>query len=206
MEILGILVAGLLWSIALALAALVVVPARVTAFGDLEDEEADARAELLWGAGLLGARIDTERSLELLAFGRVVHRRTIDAGDRDDRKKAKEKKEKKDRRPELGTLYEERITILEILRRLVAALRVRARIRGSVGLERPDHTAYLALLLEQLAAALPGVEIDVGPDYLEQSVRLEASVDALIWPAELLIVSGGLLLQPKTRRLVRALR
>jgi hypothetical protein len=83
--------------------------------------------------------------------------------------------------------------------RLVRALHLRVRAGGRVGTGDPADTAALGAVAAALGA-LPGVELAVELDWVEEALELEVELAARIWIAELLAVAALILLERGHRR------
>jgi hypothetical protein len=94
--------------------------------------------------------------------------------------------------------------LLDMGGRLAGALHLRLQVQGRVGTADPVDTAAVAGLLRAIRA-LPGVELLVEVDWLDEVVELEAEGRARAWVPELLVVAGLLLLRRENRAAVRAL-
>ncbi len=82
-----------------------------------------------------------------------------------------------------------------------AALR-RLRASGRVGIGDPADTVALGALLAALGA-LPGVELAIGLDWVEETLEVDVELAARIWIAELLAIAAPLLLVRSHRRALR---
>lgn len=217
----------LLWTVAvilgllLALALLVVLlPFHARAVGTVEGLSARGEARISFGWVLLSVRLRPGgASLYVLGLRLWTFRPSAEeAGEEDEeaqaakeaekRAKAEEKKKKrgKKKRPSIRALWRHRRTGWRLLRRLAATLRLRAEVRGVVGLGDPADTASLFQTLWILDGTLPGVRLDVTPDWLDERIELEGELRARLWLAHL----GGVLLaalwKKDTRMLLRAVR
>ncbi len=192
-------VVGLLALIGALVGMLILIPFHVAAHAKLDDYEADGALDIWWCWGLVGIRVLPSSEIEITLAGHLIQRRPIELSG--------QKKEKPEKgRPDPRVFIEHRTTILHILNRFTAALEPDATIWGNVGLDRPEHTAYLNVFLNELDAALPGVLIDVSPNYIEPSVLLRGVIRAFIWPARLAAVAIALISERETRQLLQALR
>jgi hypothetical protein len=88
--------------------------------------------------------------------------------------------------------------------RLAGTLHLRLRLEGRVGTGDPADTAALAGLL-RAAQALPGIDLRVDVDWLDEVLELEAEGSSRVWIPEVLVVAGLLLLRRGNRAAVRAL-
>lgn len=205
--ILGVLLYALLG----LLLAVVLLPLRARATGAVHDGMPAGAASADWGFGLLGVRIDTDRRVAVRLLWLPVARFRLRAG------KAGEERRREERRPKEGReAKEEQRGALRRLRgaladreafarmagRIVRALHLRLRAAGRVGIGDPADTVALHALLSA-AGRLPGVELEVELDWVEDVLELEAEATARIWIAELLGVVAGLLLARRNRRALR---
>jgi hypothetical protein len=198
MELLTPLAFAALLGIAALPIAILLLPFQLDVHAEMEDSEAAAALDVEWCWGALGLRVDAGKQAEVRVFDRRVHRFELSLPER--------KPGPKKPLPKPSVFVENRGLLLELLGKLNGLVQLRARVWGSVGLGRPDRTAYLATSLAELDAALPGLEIDVGPNYVEQSVLLWGSLSAFVWPIDLLTLAAEIALRRDTRQLLQALR
>jgi hypothetical protein len=92
-----------------------------------------------------------------------------------------------------------------MLLRLGRTLRLRLRVSGFVGTGDPADTALLFAQLRALRA-LPGVKLDLEPDWLEEELELDAEGSARISVGHLLVVAAALLWARENRLALRAMR
>jgi hypothetical protein len=88
--------------------------------------------------------------------------------------------------------------------RLLGALHLSLRLRGRLGTGDPADTVALVGLL-QAARALPGVQLEVEIDWLDEVLEGEAEGSARVWLAEVLAVAALLLLRREHRSALWAL-
>jgi len=188
------------WTLVALAAALLLVPLHVTAFGEVEDLEAGGLLTLCWGWGLLEARLVPAGAVEIRVLDHTIRRTTIRAFQRQGPRKERKPG------PKLGILVAHRATLREVLRSFATALRLRAKVWGRVGLERPDHTAWLAVVLDELGAAVRGIDVQISPHYIEPAFLVRGVVTALVWPVRLLGAAAELLARRETRQFLHALR
>jgi hypothetical protein len=187
------------------------LPFRAGAFGSLHDGEPSGVARVDWGFGLLGVELDTGRRVGLRVAWLPVARFTM----REKREKpesppekAKPGKKVKKKQAKAGALdrlraaLAERAAFRHIAARIVRAVHLRARASGRIGTGDPADAAALFALL-QLLRELPGVELELELDWVEEALDLEVEVGARIWIAELLAVAALLLLERPNRRALR---
>jgi hypothetical protein len=209
MSILLAILSALLWTALALLALLVLLPFRAGASGEVHDGEPAGVVAVDWGFGLLGFALDTERRVTLRLAWIPLRFRMKAKGQkaraRHERKPAREEKgrEKAGARQRLRAALAERAAFQRIAARLVRALHLRLRAEGRIGIGDPADTALLFAALRALER-LPGVELALELDWVEEELELELSADARIWIAELLAVAVGLLLERPNRRALRA--
>ena len=97
----------------------------------------------------------------------------------------------------------ERDSLGRIAVRLARALHLRVRARGTIGTGDPADAAALVALRGALGA-LPGVELALGVDWVEEAFDLDLELAARIWIAELLVIAAAVLLARRDRRALRA--
>ena len=104
----------------------------------------------------------------------------------------------------LRWFLQHRCTLTRFLGRLYRAMGVRARLEGALGLDDPAETAVLWGALMQLQALLPGLELAVRPDFLDEELDLRGRLRGRAWLLHLLVVLVGQLLRADTRRMLRS--
>jgi hypothetical protein len=77
--------------------------------------------------------------------------------------------------------------------------------RGVVGTGDPADTALLFGAVRALQE-LPGVELDLRPDWLDEELEIDARASVRIWIADLLVVVVALLLVRENRAALREVR
>ncbi len=191
---------------------LVLVPFRLRASGSVHDAAPDGLARVDWGLGLLAAEIDPSRRVTLrvaeIPVVRFALRTAREPGkDRSRRRPRKARREGKER-AKAGALQRLRAALAEreafrrIAARLARALHLRLRASGRVGIGDPADTVALGALLAALGA-LPGVELAIGLDWVEETLEVDLELAARIWIAELLAIAAPLLLVRSHRRALR---
>lgn len=186
----------------------VLLPFRARVFGSVHDGEPEGVAGVDWGLGLLGVEIDTWRRVRLWVAWLPVARFAVR-----ERRVKPERPPKKPRREKeaaeagafqrLRAALAERAAFRRMAARIVRAVHLRARATGRIGTGDPADAAALFALLQPLRA-LPGVELELELDWVEEALELELEVGARIWIAELLAVAALLLLERPNRRALRA--
>jgi hypothetical protein len=213
--------AAILWALAftalavLGLALLVVaMPLHLRVRGAVRDGEPSGLVRMAWAFGLLAVELEA-RGLSLRVAGVPVYRKAL----RDlfrrregrERTKPKERRERPERERargegggKLAAFLEHRAKLLHMLRRLAGTLHLRLRVRGTVGLADPADTAALGQVLRSIAD-LPGLELDVELDWLDETLEGEAVGSARVWVPETLAVAVALLFERGSWAAVRAL-
>jgi hypothetical protein len=184
------------------------LPFRARAVGAVRDGEPEGVASADWGFGLLGIELYTGRRVRLwvawLPVARFVMGRKKEKPERPP-EKPKPGKKKKARAGALDRLragFAERAAFQRMAARLVRAVHLRLRGSGRIGTGDPSDAAALFALLQALQA-LPGVELELELDWVEEALELELELGARIWIAELLAVAALLLLERPNRRALR---
>lgn len=218
----SVLLSILLWILAVLgglLLALLLLPFGLRAAGSVHQGRADGRFAAGWAWGLISLRLARD-GLTLRLLGLRIHRLQLGGGQRGrarqdeqkqkaekDKQEKKEKKDKQDAGEQGGArgLLRHRRTLLRMIGRLIRALHVRGRLRGTVGLDDPADTAYVALLLALLAGRTRGLALEVDCDYTDEQIELDGWIGMRIWIIELGLVALGLLLRKRNRRALRAM-
>lgn len=201
---------AILYALLGLLLALVLVPFRARAAGTVHDGLPSGEASADWGFGLLGARIATDRRVTVRLLWLPVARFRVPARKAEERRKARVRKEKRapkgaPRRGAVGRLrgaFADRDAFARMAGPIVRALHLRLRAAGRVGIGDPADSAVLYVALSA-ARRLPGVELEVELDWVEDVLELEIEGAARIWIAELLMVVAALLLSRRNRRALR---
>jgi hypothetical protein len=100
--------------------------------------------------------------------------------------------------------WRHRQTLWRAFLRLAGTLHLRGRLAGVVGLPEPDHTAWVAVALGQLARVLPEGAVDVAIDYVDETVDVSGRLSLWLVPAQVLAVGLALLMTRNVRRALRA--
>lgn len=201
--------------IGVVLLLVLIMPVHAQAAGSIGEEELDAAARVSWGWGLFALRWSAASGGAVYLLGLRAMRVQGDASKKErkrDRKaekkrdKAKKKKRKKSKRG-LGWLVEHRQTLLGLAGRLMRALGLRGRLWMRLGLDDPANTAALVQLLILLDQVVPGLELWVEPEYLEETLEADGEVEMRVWLLELLgIALARLLFDRQTRALLKPVR
>jgi hypothetical protein len=217
MSVLLAIASAILWTILALVLLVVLVPFRARAAGAVHDGEPAGEIGADWGFGLLGFALDTERRVTLrLAWipmrfrvgakrGRSRERRGRGRGAGQEAKvgRAKPGKGRVGPAARLRAALGERDAFQRMAARLARALHLRLRAAGRIGIGDPAETAALFAVL-QAAERLPGVELALELEWVEEALEVELTAGARIWVAELLGVALGLWLEPPNRRAIRA--
>lgn len=208
---------GLVAAVAALVALVVLVPFHLRAEGALRDGSAAGAAEVWWGPGLLGLRLDGVSGVTVRLLGIPLPRLgPLRPGRRRPgrrRRARREKKERERRRPpargrgrgRLGRLLRHRGELLRMALRLAGPLRLRARVRGRVGTGDPADVALLAALV-RAAGGAPGVELDLTWDWIDEVLDLDGELSARLWIVHLLGVALVLLVRRESRAALWAVR
>lgn len=211
MSVLLSILLAVLYALLGLLLLVVLLPFRARAVGAVRDGEPEGVASADWGFGLLGVELDTARRVRVwvawLPVARFVMRRKKEKPERPPEKPKPEKKPKK-KKARAGALdrlragLAERAAFQHMAVRLVRAVHLRLRGSGRIGTGDPADAAALFALLQALEA-LPGVDLELELDWVEEALEMELEVGARIWIAELLAVAALLLLERPNRRALR---
>ncbi len=181
------------------------VPFQAQASASIHDASLMGTAEVAWGWGLFAFQISSERGLAVRLFGislpRFWRRHRRDA--REERRRKKRARRPRERRRSRLALWRGR-ALLRMAARLASALRLRLRVKGIVGIGDPSDTALLAGLA-RLVDRVPGVQLDLGWEWLDERLDLDADGSARIWIAQLLCATAALLWVRENRAALRAL-
>jgi hypothetical protein len=155
-----------------------------------------------WAWGLLRAELASGRGFSVRAAGLRVPR--FGGGRREGRPaRVEEAAPEEGGLDRLRSLLREREALLRMALRLARALHLRVRVTGTVGTGDPADTALLAGLLRALDE-LPGVELALGVEWVEEVLEIDAECAARIWVAEILVVAALLMRVRAHRAALRA--
>jgi hypothetical protein len=214
MSALALLLSILLWIVlaALGLALLVLAfPLDLRLRAAVQDGEPSGSARARWAFGLVTV-VAALSGLRVRVAGVPVWRaawRELRGGEgAKDQKEPRRRAAKEPRAKKAGgrgrAFLDHRRTLLRMLARFARALHLRLRLRGTVGLGDPIHTARLAGALE-LLGQVPGVELEVEVDWLDENLEGQAAGSVRVWVPELLAVAAALLFERANRVALRAL-
>ena len=199
--------AAVLGLLLLVLAGLVLLPFHVEARGVVDDGDVDGRLQASWGWWLLALRLDTT-GLRLRLLGIPVWRmRGGGSGDEESprkrrrREKRAERRREKRRGPGLLKVWMHREGLRALLRGAISTFPVRGHLYGTVGLGDPADTATLFGLLAPLEARSQAVDLDLEPDWLDETLDLDGALVLRVWIAHLIAaVLWQLLTDGRARR------
>ncbi len=206
MAIVLALLAGLLGLVVLV----VVVPFRARATGSVHDATLAGNARFDWALGFLSLDVDPRRaalrvaSIPVARFPLGTEREREKQGPRRVRRREQRREKGMPGTPaRIRAVVAEREALQRIFARLGRTLHLRVRARGSIGTGDPADAAALAALGAALGA-IPGVELALGIDWIDEALELELELAARIWIAQLLLVAAAVLLARRDRRALRA--
>lgn len=196
---------------------LVLVPFRARASASVHEGAPAGRARVDWALGLLSVEIDARRRGALRVAEIPVARFALGAASgrtKKDRRRRRPREGKREREAErekkkagalarLRAVLGERAAFQGMAARLARALHLKVRASGRVGTGDPADTAALGALAAALGT-LPGVELALGLEWVEEALEGDLELAARIWIAELLVVAALLLLARRHRRALRA--
>ncbi len=189
---------------------LVLLPFRARATGSVHDGAPAGEARIDWALGLLSLDVDARTAalrvaaIPVARFDLVTKRERRKRGRERARPRAAEGEKRKPGMPARArAVLAEREALRGIAARAVRSLHLRLRARGTVGTGDPADTAALVALAAAVGA-LPGVELALGFDWIDEALELEVELAARIWIAELLVVAAAVVLARRDRRALRA--
>ena len=222
MAVLWVLLVGLAYILAGLLAllgVLVVVPLEVRVAGAVAEESLEGRVVGRWGWGLIGVRATSAGGAGLYLVGVRIWRFSLSRTPQEREKRRQEKRAKRESKREkrraeagerasraarLGWVKAHRRWLWRVGVRAVSALRLRLRVQGTLGLDDPADTFTLFELLGELGR-LPGVELDLQRDYLDESLELDVELSGRVWLLAWVGVGLSMLVKPETWRALRAM-
>ncbi len=189
----------------------VLLPFRARASGSVHDGAPAGEARVDWGPGLLSVNVDAHRRAAVRVLRIPVVRfdlHTARERRKEDRRRRRPRGARRERKKagapaRLRAVLAEREAFQGMAARLARSLRLRVRASGRVGTGDPADTAALGALTAALGT-LPGVELALGLDWVEEALELDLELAARIWIAELLVVAALALLARRNRRALRA--
>lgn len=188
------LLVALVGLIALLVALVVLLPLHLEARGAVGEDHLDGRIQLRWGGALVWLRADSAAGVDLRLLGlrvwrlrslggRAKARREADATD----DAAGDARPKASRRgPSARRLWAHRRGLLRLLRAVLRAMPVRGHLVGTIGLSDPADTAVVFGVLDQIAERSAAIDIDIGPDWVDETVDLDGAIGVRLWPAHVL--------------------
>ena len=199
-----------LLALVLGLALLVILlPFRARATGSVHDGAPAGEARVDWALGLLSLEVDPHRvalrvvEIPVARFP-LAARRERGKERRRARPRARRLEERRAGTPaRVRAVLAEREALQGLAARLARALHLRVRARGRIGAGDPADTAALVALAAALGT-LPGVELALGTDWVEEALELDLELAARIWIAQLLAIAAAVALDRRGRRALRA--
>ncbi|MBI5548633.1 MAG: hypothetical protein HY901_32530 [Deltaproteobacteria bacterium] len=188
------------------LGALVLLPFHARAFGAIHDASPAGAVRVEWAWGLVGFELGTEGAALHLLWLRVWR-----FGPRRKHQSEEKKDERREKKPRKSALARLRASLghggalRRMVVRLALALHLRLQAWGAIGTGDPADTALLLATIRALQE-LPGVELDLRPEWLDEELEIDARASARVWVAELLVVAVGLLLVRENRVALREVR
>jgi hypothetical protein len=195
--------AAILWGILVLLGLLVAVPFHAQAVGSFHEAALDARAEIAWGWGALSLRV-ARGGPALHLFGLRLWRFSKRGRREENRREAKTGERSPTKKRPLRALVEHRRALTSIAARFARALRLRLRVAGVVGAGDPADTALLSSAA-RLLGALPGVDLALQWDWIDEELEIELDGRARVWIAHLLLTAVVVLLARENRAALRAM-
>jgi hypothetical protein len=194
------------------LALILVLPFHARASGFVQDGSVGGWAELGWAWGLFALRLAPGEGPQLRVLGIRIWR--FSTAPQRARKARIEKESREAEKPSEGkarggalrrvqAALHSREALLRMALRSARALHLRLRVEGVVGTGDPADTALvsgLARLLEEI----PGVEMAVDWEWLEEELELRLEGSARIWIAQMLGIAAMLMLARENRMALRA--
>jgi hypothetical protein len=194
--------------LALLLFAVVVVPFRGQAAGELTEDTLGGTATGSWCFGLMGISASSERGVFFSLFGRPIwHIRADDKEKKEEKRQKKKAKRssKKTFRQWAAWFVDNASTLRGLAGRVLGTFKVRMRLAGKVGLADPADTAILIALLRLISQVADAVQIEVQPDYLDDRLELVGEVSGQVWLLAILWVAFSSLFEVRTWKLLRGL-
>ncbi len=195
----------LLWILGIALGLvllLLVVPLHLQADGFVGEDDLEGRVLARWGWWVLTFRADSGTGVDARVFGLRVWRyeRRPDKPKREKKKKDKPKKTRRQKAEKGGRFWQNRQAMARFASTLLRAIPVRG-----VGLDDPADTAALFGVLDRLGDWSEAIELDVEPNWIDETVEVGGAISVRLWPAHVLLALLWLLISDgETRRGVRA--
>ena len=185
---------------------LLIAPVRIDIDGAIDDSEGlGYELAFDWALGLLSVKKSAGNPWRLSAAGiRVMRFPAIKW-----KKKQKEKKRGKKKKPagRLANLarnhFQAATRILDVMAR---AAFLRGRLVGRIGLPDPADTVKIDLLSRMLSLQSRRLDLSLTCEYVEQIIRIDASVRATLVLGYLGLAAGLLMLERQTRMMLRSLR
>lgn len=202
------------------LVAVLALPFECETAGVVDEETLAGHVHARFGWGLLAVRAESGRGVTV----RVVGRRLALGGNerRDTREEARQraaraaakkatakekaakkkaaKKRRARRRRSLRDVLRARSALRRALGRAMGALHLDGRVEGTIGLDDPADTAVVIGLVSALAAGTSRLSVDVGPSWMEETVRLRAQLRARFRLAALAWIALRALATSEVRR------
>lgn len=210
---------------------LVLVPVHLRGRGSVQGFSADGVLEVSWGWGF-AKFVSSRRAIgeaRLLGLRIWRYRHKTDEEKEQDEKKNREKRRKKEEKrkkkkqkekkkqkkkqkkassPEsmkaLG-VWLNRKHLIELIRRMLATLRIRLVIQGRLGTGDPADTAIIITVIRQLDARIKYIHLKVEPVYEQDLLNLAGAFSGRLWLLHIIFVFVAALFNRDIRRTLKAL-
>jgi len=203
------------WILAIVLAplalslAILALPFHARARGSVAEGDLSGEVAVEWAFGLLGLELGKGGFALRLAGLRFLRLRRARRGGGEPRRAARKREEaraggRKGPLARLRAAVAGSPRLARMATRLARTLHLRLRLSGRVGTGDPADTAAVAAMV-RAAGALPGLELEVSVDWLDEVLDLEADGSAWVWAPQVLVVVGVLWLERENRAALRAL-
>jgi hypothetical protein len=184
---------------------LLMLPFRISLHGQADDRKGlSYEIALDWAFGVIAFIVVHGQPARLFFFGFKIWSFSIEWG-----KKEKAKKKSERKRFSAQTLFqwtkEHFQQIAMILKRFARAVFLKGYIEGWIGLPDPADTARIDLLCQQLRISKDRFKLAVYCVYDREIIKINAKVQATLIMGYLGLVAIGLLLEKKTRVMIRGL-
>lgn len=200
---LAVVLSVLLWAgvalLGLALL-LLAMPLHLEAQGAVGEDHLEGRVQARWGWLLLRLRADAVTGVDLRVLGLRVWRlrswkRSRDDNDDDDDDRPDEPRRRGRRGPSTRQIWPHRKGLARLVRAVLSAIPVRGHLFGTIGLSDPADTAMVFGIIDGIAERSHAIDVDIGPDWVDETVDLDGAIGVRLWPAHVLMALGWQLIR-----------
>lgn len=203
----SLLLSIVLWLLAVVLGVMLLVlliPIHLQAVGAVDEDRLEGRALARWGWWLLTLRADPAVGIDARLCGLRVWRYHRRSEEPKKKKKVKERTGWWQRKEAGARAWRNRDGLSRVASTALRAMPLSGTVHATIGLSDPADTGALFGLLDQLAQWSEAIELDLEPNWIDETLELDGAIGVRLWPVQVLLALVWLLIRDgQARRGVR---